>query len=123
MTADQRRKQRDQLIRHRLQSLLADRFQLELRSDSKAGQTYALRIPRNGHKLKPGTGESSVRGGDFRLTAENATKEMFATELTGLLGRPVADKTGLTGGFNFKLDWSPLGDGRGAKASQPADRK
>jgi uncharacterized protein (TIGR03435 family) len=25
-----------------------------------------------------------------------------------LLGRPVVDKTGLTGGYNFKLEWTPF---------------
>src|SRR5262249_765127 len=72
LTADQRQKHRDQLLRQRIQALLADRFQLVLRDETRAGQTYALRVAKNGHKLKPGTGDDgSVKGGDGRLTAEN----------------------------------------------------
>jgi bla regulator protein blaR1 len=111
LTADQRRKHRDELLMHRIQALLADRFQLVLRDETRAGQTFALRVAKNGHKLKPGTGEDgSVKGGDGRFTAENISMKDLALELTNMLGQPVADKTGLTGEFNFKLDWTPLPD-------------
>jgi len=79
-----------------------------LRDETTAGQTYALRVAKNGHKLKPGTGEASLKGGDGRFTAKNTSMEGLALELTNMLGRPVADQTGLTGGFNFVLDSSPL---------------
>ena len=111
-TASQPQNQLEQLVRQRVQALLADRFQLVLRSDTKEGSTYALRIARNGHKLKPGTGESAVQGGDFSLTAKNTSMEGLVVDLTSLLGRPVVDKTGLTGGFDFNLAWSPPPDVR-----------
>ena len=31
----------------------------------------------------------------------------FATSLSGLVNRVVLDKTGLTGGFDFELQWTP----------------
>jgi uncharacterized protein (TIGR03435 family) len=113
LTTGQRTKQGNQLARQRLQALLADRFQLVLRNETNEGQTYALRILKSGHKLQPGTGESSVQGGDSGLTARNTSMEGLAAELTSLVVRPVSDKTGLTGGFNFKLDWSALSPFRG----------
>jgi uncharacterized protein (TIGR03435 family) len=117
LTATQRRKHNDQLLRQRGQALLEDRFQLVLRRETKAGPTYALRTAKNGHKLKPGgTGQSSVKAGDERLTGENATMEDLASSLAILLGRPVVDKTGLAGGHDFKLEWTPVRDVRGANS-------
>jgi bla regulator protein blaR1 len=123
LTAAQRTTHRDQLLRQRVQALLADRFQLVLRRDTKAGQTYALRIAKNGHKLKPGTddGKHLLQGGDQRLTGENATMEELAIDLQNVLGRPVTDKTGLAGKFNFKLTWSLLRDESAAKIDLAAD--
>jgi uncharacterized protein (TIGR03435 family) len=40
-----------------------------------------------------------------------------AGALTGLLGRPVIDETGLTGGFDFTLTWTPDMPGAPADAS------
>jgi uncharacterized protein (TIGR03435 family) len=31
----------------------------------------------------------------------------LASALTGILGRPVRDQTGLTGSYDFKLDYAP----------------
>src|SRR5262245_41866452 len=108
LTPAERRKQSDRLLRQRGQTLLEDRFQLVVRREAKAGPSYALRVANNGHKLQPGTGQSAVKGGDDVLTGENATMEELATSLASVLGRPVVDKTGLTGGFNFKLEWTPV---------------
>jgi uncharacterized protein (TIGR03435 family) len=39
----------------------------------------------------------------------NATMEMLAASLAGLVGqgRPLIDKTGLSGRFDFTLEWAP----------------
>ena len=36
-----------------------------------------------------------------------ATLEMLTTALANQLGRPVLDRTGLKGTFDFKLEWAP----------------
>jgi len=44
-----------------------------------------------------------------RLGARNTTMASIATALAGVewQGRPVVDQTGLSGKFDFKIDWSP----------------
>jgi uncharacterized protein (TIGR03435 family) len=41
----------------------------------------------------------------------------LAFSLTGALGRPVVDNTGLTGGFDFTLTWTPDTPGGPADAA------
>ena len=42
-----------------------------------------------------------------QLTGQHATVKQLVSTLTVDLGRPVIDKTGLTGLFDFKLEWTP----------------
>jgi uncharacterized protein (TIGR03435 family) len=49
-----------------------------------------------------------------------APLSMLAGTLSNQLGRPVIDKTGLTGKFDFKLDWTPdLGQNEGPFGKGP----
>jgi uncharacterized protein (TIGR03435 family) len=45
--------------------------------------------------------------GRFRLTANMQSMTAFADMLTGQLGRPVTDMTGLKGKYDFALDFAP----------------
>ncbi len=95
-----------------LQGLLADRFQLKVHRETKEMAVYALVIGKNGPKMK----ESDVdaRGGaSFRfggtLGYMKATKESMAQLALSLsldMQRPVIDKTGLTGAYDFTLEWT-----------------
>jgi len=42
-----------------------------------------------------------------QFAGEGATIEMLSTALANQVGRAVADRTGLVGSFNFKLNWTP----------------
>ena len=44
------------------------------------------------------------------------TMSEFAEELGEILGRPVVDATHLSGGYDFKLVWSPMDDSARAEA-------
>jgi uncharacterized protein (TIGR03435 family) len=94
-----------------LQKLLADRFSLELHREKKDIPAYSLEVGRGGPKFQP----SKDPGGPplFRLfqrrqiTAQRAPLARLVEVLSPLLGRPVLDRTGLTGVYDFKLEWSP----------------
>lgn len=110
-----------------LQSLLADRFQLVIHRDTKEMPVYALVIAKNGPKFKdanesdPNIVDLSKRpdlvaGGARprftiirrgRLTAQGTNMALFASQLSNFLGRSVADRTGLTGTYDLKLEWMP----------------
>lgn len=103
-----------------LQALLADRFQLKVHRETKDLPAYALVIAKNGHKLKVATADPDVHTlwNSGRVVEHYSGKKVPMTELTFVLrtqtGRPVVDKTGLTGSYDFDLQWAhedaPAGD-------------
>lgn len=105
------KQENDDRIRLAFQTLLEDRFHVVVHRESKPGTGYALTVAKNGPSLKestPGIGNSNRwRGGLF--TANNTTMTIFASQLTGILGSPVEDKTGIPGEFDITLEFSPEG--------------
>ncbi len=99
-------------IRLRLQRLLADRFQLEVRKESKPMPIFALVPVKSGPRMKkdssPGDPKISIGVGRGLLTATRVDMPTLARFLSeGQVGRPVIDTTGLTGTFDFSLEWTP----------------
>ncbi|HEY1759079.1 MAG TPA: TIGR03435 family protein [Bryobacteraceae bacterium] len=99
-----------------LQTLLADRFHVKLHREMKDLPVYDLVIAKNGPKLKESaadaTSMSSRQGsptGPRKLTFSKATITVLANGLAADAGRPVIDKTGLTGSYNFSLEYTPDG--------------
>ncbi len=95
-----------------LRSLLEDRFQLKVRRDSKEMPVYELVVAKSGPKLTPHTGgdpkpEERMRIGSGSLRFQNAGPPNLAFQLSLQLGRTVIDKTGLTGQYDFALEWAP----------------
>jgi bla regulator protein BlaR1 len=109
MTDTQRKTIRDQ-IAERLRALLADRFQLVVHKETKDQPIYALLVSKSGAKLQevkelgPRQGMSMNRG---RLQGMAAPIEMLGQTLSNVTGRPVIDKTGLIGKYDFVLEWTP----------------
>ncbi|MEO8100505.1 MAG: TIGR03435 family protein [Acidobacteriota bacterium] len=97
-----------------LRTLLAERFHLKIREEIREGQVYSLTVSSSGHKLKPpkdpntfayiGTGGFSTRPGLIR--SANATMALLARGLTRLAGRPVIDRTGLEGAYDFEFEFA-----------------
>jgi len=120
-----------------MRSLLADRFKLVVRKETRELPAYALAIARNDGKLGPSLRRSTTEcstsdqgktpgraqgkapgGGCFRLgdgslTGRGATMERLAAELN-VVGRLVVDRTGLTGIFDMDVQWTPDEQGTNA---------
>jgi len=100
----------DHQLRERTRSLLASRFGLVVHQESREHAIFDLTIAKAGLKLKPVVtpGEQlGFRGGRGRSAGFAITAPMLAKELSRITGRPVADKTGLTGKYDYILEWSP----------------
>lgn len=100
------------LYQLRLQSILADRFHLKLHTVTKELPIFALVLGKNGPKLQ----KSSEEGGYMRMhNLENGdqieAKDMkmsdLAVELSYVVSRMVADKTGLPDKYDFHFEWTP----------------
>jgi bla regulator protein BlaR1 len=97
-----------------LRALLADRFHLEIRTASKEMPLYEISVAKNGPKLTKSTRDCSAdiyachgfRGNPRRLSAMGVDMADLASILTGYAGRPVLDKTGISGVFDFLLQWN-----------------
>ncbi len=101
-------------FRPMLAALIEDRFQLKLHRETKELPVYALVVAKNGSKLKTNAGEPGprLRMGRGELTGTKIPMTMLLQQLAQTLGRPVVDKTGLTGEYDFTLTWTPqVGEG------------
>jgi uncharacterized protein (TIGR03435 family) len=91
-----------------MQSLLADRFKLTVHQETKEMPIYALVVAKNSPKLQPSKAEETEFGGSRgQFLCQKVPMSMLAGQLRRLLGRPVHDETGLTGEYDFKLEWTP----------------
>ncbi len=112
-------------LRRMFRALLADRFQLKVHMETKVLPTYALVVGKNGPKLKESTADeyrqTGSGGRNARMTFTKATMEQLAGNLYYSVGRPVLDKTGLRGSYDFTLDWTPDYGGPPAADSNGVD--
>ncbi len=100
-----------------LRNLLADRFKLTFHREPKEFSIYELELAKGGPKLKPSTAAPDEPAqlistvyppSRMVLPARNASmSDLAALMQRALLDRPVVDKTGLTGKYDFDLEWAP----------------
>ena len=93
-------------LNERLRNLLAERFQLVVRRETKDVPIYTLSIAKGGHKLQPGTEKGGTTRDLGHLTGKSAPMENLAVSLSLVLGQPVVDRTGLTDVYDYDLRWS-----------------
>jgi uncharacterized protein (TIGR03435 family) len=98
-----------------LRKLLAERFSLAFHREQKEFSIYVLEVAKDGPKLKKSAAPddppaliSTVYPKHILLPARNTTIADFVSLLQrAVLDRPVVDKTGLQGKFDFDLQWAP----------------
>jgi len=98
------------------QKILADRFHLAIHHEQRELSAYALTVIKTGPKLAKSlgdpngvpdmTGEGDRLGITMRYT--NVSMQDFATNMQTMQGdgKPVVDRTGLAGRFDFRLKWT-----------------
>jgi uncharacterized protein (TIGR03435 family) len=110
------------MLRTMLQSMLADRCQAVVHDESKEVPVYDLVVAKGGPKFKPAVtadpaelrknhpGGGSMIGGGMAVQNANGTQFygvsmawLAQTMLPHMAGRPVVDKTGLTGPYDLML--------------------
>ncbi|HEY1755362.1 MAG TPA: TIGR03435 family protein [Bryobacteraceae bacterium] len=113
-------------VRQMVQALLADRFQLKLHRETRELPVYNLIVGKNGLKTKPSAADTTPGiktkvevGGVVRMEFSNQPLSALLRILNGQssMDRPALDKTGLKGGYDFTLEFSPTvrgGDSGGA---------
>jgi uncharacterized protein (TIGR03435 family) len=112
-------KQFNVMLRH----LLEERFHMQVHHVTTYHSGYALIAAKSGAKLK---------AVDSNITAEqkqsfyilpgalqmpNASIRTLASTLAHMLGKPVVDKTGLTGNYQFNFEFAPMDDANSTKPS------
>jgi uncharacterized protein (TIGR03435 family) len=107
-----------------IQSLLVDRFKLQVHRETKTMSAYELVAAKGGIKLKPvepgpGGTNSNTNAGKGVLTAQKTSMANFANWLGTRLDRPVVDKTEATGVFDIKLEFS-IQENQGAEVDVTA---
>ena len=120
-----------------MQALLADRFHLTLHRGSKEIPVYELRIAKGGIKMQDAATDPNPplkKGEDGKpvttmrwLEKTSIWQGESMKSLADLLsipaasvGRPVQDKTGLTGTYDFTFDWS-IYSAKAAASDSPGD--
>ena len=89
--------------------LLADRFQLKFHRETRQMSVYSVTVAKNGPKLQAAAAgaRGPIRSGRGLVEGKGVTMRTFADLLGGSLGQPVTDKSGITGAFDIKLQWTP----------------
>jgi len=97
------------------QQLLAKRFKLQIHTETHEGQIYELVIAQGGPKIKsvepaPNSGNGFIEQHSSSVViCDRISMASFVSYLSRLgMGRELHDKTGLTGNYNFTLQFAPM---------------
>jgi uncharacterized protein (TIGR03435 family) len=101
-----------------LQPLLVDRFNLKFHHETRELPLYALVVAKGGLKMKASepqaTGPDAPRArrmlmftGRGHLESQSSSVDMLLHILAQQTGRTIIDKTGLTGNYDYVLQWTP----------------
>ncbi len=103
-----------QQLRQMLQTLLANRLQLRIHRETKDLPVYALVVTKSGPKLHKAEPDSNtyMRGENGSFAFRGTSMPQFAEDLSTLrqVDRPVLDRTGIPGVFDFNLKFGESND-------------
>lgn len=110
-----------------LRNFLADEFKLKTHFEQREQPVYDLVVAKSGPKIKASEGaERSIRFTPMGIEIRHETMQEFVMFLycpscaRQTADRPVFDKTGLTGYYDFTLNWSPSNIASDTVASGPS---
>lgn len=109
--------------RRMLQNMLAERFGLRIHRETDQRPAYALTVAKDGPKFKPAEqGSTNVRVTGNSISLERGDLVRMTQLLSSALGRPVVDRTGLTGLYDLSLKWddAPVPEGGVTGLNVPA---
>lgn len=97
------------------QQILTDRFKMAVHHETRELPIYVLTVAKSGSKLKPSAPDDpaattprrrGMMGRPGGITATDMQLSMLIPMLARQLGRPIIDKTGLTGNYDYTLDYT-----------------
>ena len=102
-----------------VKAILTERFKLVVRQQTTEAPIYVLTLANKDGSLGPRMRKSSLTcpgpGCDFKispgtLTARGLTTDRLAFSMANFsgLGRLIVDRTGLTGGYDLNMEWTPM---------------
>jgi uncharacterized protein (TIGR03435 family) len=99
-------------LRTMVRKLLVERFSLAFHNEKRELSAYTITVAKNGPKLAKNESGGILPGfggrGPGAIGVRNTTMAEFADFLQArVLERPVVDQTGLSGRFDFTLEWRP----------------
>lgn len=92
--------------------LLISRFGLQFHRETRQAPEYDLEVAKNGFTLPPDTSDAQSRmsensnGASSMMRATKLPLSALAAALARYLERPVVNKTGIEGAYDFDLKWS-----------------
>ena len=97
-----------------LRKLLTERFGLAMHTEQRELSVYALTVAKGGPKLTASKGDpnglpnddDTENAGQATVRMKNTTMREFALDLLFHTDRPVVDRTGLNGRYDFQLKWT-----------------
>lgn len=116
------RKTRFERVQERLRSLLADRCGLVVHHELREQPVYVLTVAKNGPKLVPVSapgGPPRKEEGRGHSQGFEVPIEMLVVTLSNATHQTVIDKTGLTGRFDYTLNWDPASTSLSANPEAP----
>ncbi len=130
-----------------LQALLEERFKLKIRRETRSEPVYTLTVAKGGAKLQQAkectpidrtkplepvrprqkqycgsprrSGIILSGGSNITFDSHGVSLDEFSKSLASILGRPVVNKTGIAGEFDFELEFLPDESSAGIRLHLP----